>query len=130
MAVNSLTVSVSPDEVSQWFPNGNGTSRPVPAATPPYASVINVNPDATAFLQLNANAGVGNCTVNAIFAGPAGGVLMVLVSPDASGTRTITFGTHFRSTGTVAPAGGKERAVLFVSDGTDLVEVCRTSADV
>ena len=62
---------------------------------------------------------------------PAAGTqaVVVIVSVGAS-SRTVTFGTGFASTGTLATGVTADRrfVVQFISDGTRLIEVSRTTA--
>jgi hypothetical protein len=59
-----------------------------------------------------------------------GSTAFVIVITSGSTTRTVTFGTGFKATGTLATgATAARRFVLqFVSDGTNLLEVSRTTA--
>ena len=68
------------------------------------------------------------CTLNCAAVAPAGQLLVVETTADASGTVTVTFGTHFRTTGTQATTEGKISEILFVGDGTNFNEVCRNTA--
>jgi hypothetical protein len=58
------------------------------------------------------------------------GELFIIITANAAGTKTITFGTGFKSTGTLATgaSAGKIFVVKFVSDGTQYCEVSRTTA--
>ena len=61
---------------------------------------------------------------------PAVGLLIVNFRATGAGTVTYTLGAGFLVNGTVAPTTGKQIAVAFVSNGTNFVELCRTSAAV
>lgn len=71
-----------------------------------------------------------NETINAASV-PAASVLIVLrVLTSGATSRTLTFGTNFKATGTLATgtADAKQFTVTFMSDGTNLVELSRTTA--
>jgi hypothetical protein len=59
-----------------------------------------------------------------------GSTAYVIVISSGATTRTVTFGTGFKSTGTLATGTDADRRFVFqfISDGTNLVEVSRTAA--
>jgi sugar lactone lactonase YvrE len=59
-----------------------------------------------------------------------GSTAYVIVITSGATTRTVTFGTGFKSTGTLATGTDADRRFVFqfISDGTNLVEVSRTAA--
>jgi hypothetical protein len=61
---------------------------------------------------------------------PAGSTATVIIVTSGTTSRTVTFGTGFASTGTLATGATADRrfVVAFVSDGTRLLEVSRTTA--
>jgi len=61
---------------------------------------------------------------------PAGSTATVIIVTSGTTGRTVTFGTGFASTGTLATGTTADRrfVVAFVSDGTRLLEVSRTTA--
>ena len=61
---------------------------------------------------------------------PAGYRATILILTSGTSSYTITFGTGFKTTGTLATGVTSARlfAVNFVSDGTNLYEVSRTTA--
>jgi hypothetical protein len=71
----------------------------------------------------------GDFTINAAYAEMGQRVSIVFTTSGAS-SHTITFGTGFKTTGTLATgtASGKVFTVNFVGDGTNLNEVSRTTA--
>ena len=125
-----------PDAVAQLVGSGSGT----PGFTGPSATGTGVVPvyattvDLDAFIQNstfvsltgdNTNA----CTVSILSVKPAGHLLTVQFNQPAAGhTSVLTFGTGFRSTGTVTGTASKCILVTFRSDGTTYNEVGRTSA--
>lgn len=60
----------------------------------------------------------------------AGSTRVVLILQTTTTSRTITFGSGFKPTGTLATGTTAQRvfAVSFVSDGTNLYETARTAA--
>lgn len=75
------------------------------------------------------SAASGNFTVNASTAGTAGQFLFLQWSADAGGSRTITYGTNFNSTGTQTSGGASKAATsLWMSDGSAWREMCRTNS--
>jgi len=61
---------------------------------------------------------------------PAAGYLLILrFTTDATGGNVITFSTNFKSTGTYTlSTANKYYSIVFVSDGTNLIELSRTAA--
>lgn len=60
----------------------------------------------------------------------AGQRINLVITTSGTSSYTLTFGTNFKSTGTLATGttSGKVFVVAFVSDGTNLNEVARTTA--
>jgi hypothetical protein len=61
---------------------------------------------------------------------PAGTTARVIIVTSGTNSRTVTFGTGFASTGTLATGTAADRrfVIQFVSDGTRLLEMSRTTA--
>jgi len=61
---------------------------------------------------------------------PAGTLCHLIILTTGTTSRTITFGTGFRTTGTLATgtADVKKFIITFLSDGVTMLEVCRTGA--
>lgn len=61
---------------------------------------------------------------------PVGAYVTLVVTTSGVSSFTLTFGTNFKSTGTLATgtSSGKVFTVTFVGDGTNLNEVARTTA--
>lgn len=68
----------------------------------------------------------GNCTINASN-GAAGQRATFIITDDATGGRVVTFGTNFKSSGTLTGTASKIATVDFVYDGTNWCEVSRTT---
>jgi hypothetical protein len=70
-------------------------------------------------------------TINAAsMTGTAGHFVTLVVTTSGTTSYTVTFGTNFKSTGTLATGtvSAKKFTVRFVSDGTNWLELSRTSA--
>lgn len=61
---------------------------------------------------------------------PAGTTALVVIVTVGTNSRTVTFGTGFASTGTLATGTSADRrfVIQFISDGTRLLETSRTTA--
>ncbi len=126
-AINNTAFSPNADITAQL----TGTGQPVPgnvAAT----YVASGNTDITSVLQfsrfVSITTATGNSTVLTSFVSSPGGLLNLQVTNDASGARTLTFGTGFRSTGVLTGTNSKILLVQFVSDGTTWNEVARSAS--
>jgi len=73
------------------------------------------------------NNSVGNATIRAATGGLAGQHMWVIVVNDQLSAKTITFGEHLRSAGTLTGAPGKATTLQFVSDGAVWYEVARAT---
>ena len=69
---------------------------------------------------------VGDATINAATAGLPGQHMWIIIVNDLGRGKTITFGTNFKSSGTLAGTAGKTATIHFISDGTAWYEVART----
>lgn len=123
--INNTAFSPNADITAQL----TGTGQPVPGnVTVTY--VPSGNTDITTILQFSRfvamTTATGNTTVLTSFVASPGGILNVQVTNDASGARTITFGTGFRATGTLVGTNSKILLVSFVSDGTTWNESSRS----
>lgn len=70
-------------------------------------------------------------TINGVTTGAVAGKLYALrVLTSGTDSRTLTFGTNFKTTGTLATgtSDGKYFMMLFYFDGTNFIEVSRTTA--
>lgn len=68
---------------------------------------------------------VGNATFNATTGGIAGEILIILIHNDNTAGRTITFGSNFHSSGTLAGTAAKTATITFTSNGTAWYETAR-----
>ena len=71
----------------------------------------------------------GDCTFNAT-GGRLGQECSFVVTTTGTSARTLTFGTNFKSTGTLSTGtvDAKTFSVSFIYDGTNWVETARTTA--
>jgi hypothetical protein len=68
-------------------------------------------------------------TINVATVPAAGYILIIRFSTDATASNAITFGTNFKDTGTYnLNSANHWYTATFVSDGTYLVEMCRSGA--
>ena len=70
----------------------------------------------------------GNATINASGVGVAGQHMWILIVNDATSGKVITFGTNFKSTGTLTGTTSKQATIHFISDGVSWSEVARSLA--
>ncbi len=90
-----------------------------------YAAPISLDPSAgTNFKTTTVNA-TGSVTINALSAGQTGQILTLLIENDATSGKVITFGTNFRSVGTLTGIVSKGSTIAFMSDGTNWIELHR-----
>ena len=107
-----------------------GASTPInmAATTETFGATIALSFDAT-----KGNTRIINCTsstsatINAATVPAAGYILIIRFSTDGTASNAITFGTNFKDTGTYSLNSVNHwYTATFVSDGTYLVEVCRS----
>jgi hypothetical protein len=70
---------------------------------------------------------IGNATIDAATGGLAGQHMWVIVVNDQISAKTITFGQHLKSAGTLIGTPGKAATLQFISDGSMWYEVARTT---
>lgn len=93
-----------------------------------YASTITMN-TSNSFLQKTTTVNAtGNATINATVPGQSGQVLKILITNDATSGKVITFGTNFKSSGTLTGTTSKSALISFISDGISWYEQFRTLA--
>lgn len=95
-----------------------------------YAAQMNVAAAHGTVLQIQTDPAVGNATVNMLGLGLQGEFVELEIANDGTAARTITFGTNFRSTGTVVGTPGKSIIVGFRSNGSGWLEAFRSAAAV
>lgn len=113
----------------------DGTKITVSGQFAPYSTKTALTPGATVTI----NSTLGDFftltpgedeTINATTVGAQGQRLFLQVVTSGTTSRTLTFGTNFKSVGTLATGTttAKTFMVSFISDGTNYVEVSRTAA--
>lgn len=91
-----------------------------------YAAAITLNVAAGQVHETLTTSAIGNATINASSGGTAGQWMWVIINNDATASRTITFGTHFRTATTLSPGATSKAATIgFISDGTSWFECGR-----
>jgi hypothetical protein len=108
-------------------PGFNGATTIGAGFAPVYAATIELSPflQKSRFVSIVTTAAIGNATLTTLFVPAAGAQLAIQILNDASGARTITFGTGFRAAATVVGTASKIFVVEFVSDGTTWNELGR-----
>src|SRR3990167_4913761 len=91
-----------------------------------YSTLVVFDPTLGGFCQVRTNGDYGAATINTTTPGEKGQELYVKIDNDSDGNKTITFGTPFKVTGTVAGSTSVSAVLHFISDGTNLWEVSRT----
>jgi hypothetical protein len=97
---------------------------------PAYASSIAIDTTAANNFFITTTSAVGNATITSPNINPAGQQIQIVITGDASAIRTITFGTGFLATGTLATVVSKTSVIDFTSNGTVYVETGRQSTGV
>ena len=109
-----------------------GSPGPGTVAQPTFAATVTLgtNTQSSGIVQqiLGVSTVSSTCTVNAGAVSPFGQVEIVICTASSSGTVTYTFGTSFLPTATVVATGGKSITVMWVSDGTNFHEICRSAS--
>jgi hypothetical protein len=111
-------------------PGFTGPSSTGTGVVPVYGTAVALDPflQNSTYVSLTGD-NVNACTVSVASVPQPGARLVVQFNEPAAGnTSVLTFGTGFRSTGTVQPTAAKAILVEFCSDGTTYNEVARTSA--
>lgn len=103
-----------------------GIQTNTPVVAPTYSATISLDPSQALFQQITTTSAIGNATINASDAGKFGQLLVMEIANDSGGARTITFGTNFRSTGTLVGTASKSYVLIFFSNGTSWLEASRS----
>jgi hypothetical protein len=91
-----------------------------------YSAAISLEVTAGDVHKTTTSNAVGDATINAATAGLPGQHMWIIIVNDLGRGKTITFGTNFKSSGTLAGTAGKTATIHFISDGTAWYEVART----
>ena len=100
------------------------------STTPTYSATVALTTTQvmTILYEITTTSAVGNATITASTGGTEGQLLVIRINNDATAARTITFGTNFRSSGTVTGTVSLSITVVFISNGTAWVEMSRSAA--
>ena len=127
--INNTTFDNNGDLTTQISGMGNpiiGSVVPTLAATIALDSIMLYS----RFVNITNTAGISAVTVTTGVGANPGGRLVIQFNQYSGGSGALTFGTGFRSEGTLTPGSLKARLVEFVSDGITWNEVSRSSGDV
>lgn len=91
-----------------------------------YASPTSINVALGHSFKTTTVHATGSVTFNATGTGVTDQELTIIIVNDATGAKTITFGTNFKSIGTLVGTVSKQATIRFISDGTNWIEVGRT----
>jgi hypothetical protein len=83
-----------------------------------YASTIALDVTAASLHKTTTVHATGDCTINASGVGTANQTIRIMVVNDATSGKVVTFGTNFKSTGTLTGTASKAALLTFTSDGT------------
>ncbi len=92
-----------------------------------YANPLSVDITKGDVFTVTTTNGVGNATFNASASGAASRTITFVITNDAGGARTITFGTHFKPAATLVGTQSKTATITFRSDGTNWWEIGRVT---
>jgi hypothetical protein len=92
-----------------------------------YASTVTLETTSGDVHKTTTDNAIGNATIRAATGGLAGQHMWVIIVNDQLSPKTITFGEHLKSTGTLVGTPGKAATLQFISDGTLWYEVARTT---
>jgi hypothetical protein len=92
-----------------------------------YASMVTIETTAGDVHKTTTNNAVGNATLRAATGGIAGQHMWIIIVNDQLSAKTITFGEHLKTAGTLTGTPGKTATIQFISDGGVWYEVARTT---
>lgn len=124
---NDLHVNVPTTSAKVWLDVNGSTFLGTGADAMTYAATISLTITNSSLHTTTTTAAVGDATINASGAGVAGQVIYIIITNDATAGRTITFGTNFKPNGTLLGTVSKSAVITFISDGSNLYEVSRTT---
>ena len=99
-----------------------------PAAADVYAATMTIDVTKSSHIVAASNTTSAACTMTPSDTGAAGDILTILTEADGTGTVTVTFASTFHSSGTQATTLSKFSSIIFQSDGSRWIELCRTTA--
>lgn len=92
-----------------------------------WAATINISPRVNPLNAYYHGAMNADATINASDVGDSGRIINFVLTSDGTG-RTVTFGTGFSATGTLAGTSNQTRTITFVEANGTLWEIGRTAA--
>lgn len=127
--VTALVVTNPTASRTVTIPDGSGTLSLHATAALAAGSTVSFAPGASVScytLTPGEDEAISGVTTGAV----PGRTYCLVVTTSGTTSRTLTFGTNFKVTGTLATgtAGGKKFVMSFVYDGTNFNEVSRTTA--
>ena len=126
---NIFNVGTVAPQIAAFFGDNNLYSSNT-QTNPTYASAITLDTTAANTFFLTTTSAVGNTTLTPGTINPAGQQIQIVITGDSSAIRTITFGTGFLATGTLATVVSKTSVIDFTSNGTVYVETGRQTTGV
>lgn len=109
---------------TSWQSTASGTLGVNSVQTPAYASTIAYTPTSHSNRLIPAQL-TGACTINATVTSLVAGDTVVCAFSADGTNRVVTFGTNFKTSGTLTVSANKWAAISFVFDGTYLVATGR-----
>ena len=107
---------LSNDKITGKYFSGNFLVRGV--NTTGYSTVTVFDVDQPGFHQIRTFLDVGNATITTTYPGQKGQELYMKIDNDTDANRTITFGSNFKVTGTLAGSTAASAIFYFISDGS------------
>ena len=92
-----------------------------------YSAVVVLDTDLAGLKVLRTNGDYGNATINLTHPGQRGQEMYLKLENDTDGNKVLTFGTPFKTTGTLTGSTAAFAIVHFISDGSNFCEVSRTT---
>lgn len=99
-----------------------------PAPTDTYAATMTIDTTYSRHVINASSTTSATVTLTPSAAPPAGSIVVIETIADSSGTVTATFASVFHPSGTQATTASHFSTIAFLSDGTRLVELFRTTA--
>ena len=124
------------DATGEWKMQGTGITLgpnasigPLVARTVALASAATITLDSTQG-SVFTHVPTQSETINATVVAPAGQVVYLVVTTSGTTSFTLTFGTNFKTTATLATGivSAKVFTMVFISDGVNLNEIARSVA--
>lgn len=118
--MSAATITALPAVTVNQFKNGAAVAET-------YAATVSIDTTKGFHRIAGANGTAAASTFNASTTGADGDELVIEVTSTAAGTCTITFGTNFKTSATLAVTASHYGSVYFISDGTNWKEQGRSA---